>query len=418
MDIQNGIASQFLNEAQIEFLNEHFNGKYPGVDAKITVNLNRSNYEDENDFDYVMRYVLTYKHPISPEKETWFAIEQSSEDIDVTKGIESVLAKHRLQTTECAHDFTRPTDAFGQTYPDGRSLCNKCELKLKKHLDPIPNKQVIKMAMSSDGVVAQFDWGDTYVQGGDDGLVLAGKRSYTTAFVEAFPKIHGMGTFIRGEGTNVQEAERQCWDIYQRMLSCDGHEWDRNVGGTYREDGYAQCKNCRMCTSDALEPLTLCSVCEKPTTKSFGDGYLCHKHYFETPEELRVAEHLEMMKDGTLSESQEAKYAFDYKFVSRAQALLFNALGEDEYMANKSQLRQIIVFMKHNFYVLVLGISPLRSRENYSEEECRLMDVCHQLMISELPLIISHIKGKKGDKSTPKLTYRNLIPKEYWDKDE
>ena len=124
------------------------------------------------------------------------------------------------------------------------------------------------MSSHSKGVVSQFDWGKTYIQGGDSGIVFSKKGSYRTAFMEAFPKIHGMGTFIRGEGDGIQAAEQQCWEIYQRMLNCKGHEWDRHVHGALREDGYAQCKHCKMCTSDALEPLTTCSVCDKPTKKT------------------------------------------------------------------------------------------------------------------------------------------------------
>ena len=413
MDIQNGITTEFLDETQINFLNEHFNKKFPDVDAKITVNLNRKDYEDETNLECVMRYVLTYNHPISPEDETWFFIEQDGDEMDVFSGIESVINKYIIQTKTCDHEFDRPKDEYGSTYPDGRSVCTKCELALKNHLPRIPNKHVIKMSSHSKGVVSQFDWGKTYIQGGDSGIVFSKKGSYRTAFMEAFPKIHGMGTFIRGEGDGIQAAEQQCWEIYQRMLNCKGHEWDRHVHGALREDGYAQCKHCKMCTSDALEPLTTCSVSDKPTKKTFGDGHICHTHYFELPEEDRIREYIKMMQDSSFS-TNVAKETFDYKFVSRAQKRLFHELGEDEYLEHKRRLRQIIVFIKHNFYALVLGSSPLRRRESFTEEENRLMDECHDRIIEHIGLILDHIKSD----GPSRLTCKHFIAKEYWPSEE
>lgn len=56
-----------------------------------------------------------------------------------------------------------------------------------------------------------------YVQGGGHGLVLVrGGGNYYTAFVEAFPE----GTFLRGQGATITDAETACWAKYQRMLQC------------------------------------------------------------------------------------------------------------------------------------------------------------------------------------------------------
>jgi hypothetical protein len=219
MQIKNGIVSNLFDDAQIEDINSHFNGKYPGIDAEISVNLNRKNYDDESCQELVLRYVFRYKHPLSPKEKTWFFLEQEDGHHDVYKGIESTLEKHSVQTKTCNHYFIRPKDEFGSEYPDGRGRCVKCELELKDILEPIPNISIIKMSMSSNGVVAKFDWGKTFVQGGDSGIVFSRRKSYTTAFVEAFPKINGMGTFIRGEGEDVKSAEDACWEKYQRMLN-------------------------------------------------------------------------------------------------------------------------------------------------------------------------------------------------------
>lgn len=268
------------------------------------------------------------------------------------------------------------------------------------------------MSMSSQGVVAAFDWGKTFVQGGETGVVFSHKRNYTTAFVEAFPKIEGMGTFIRGEGDDVKNAEKQCWEKYQRMIECKPHDWSRNVHGTLRDDGYAQCTKCKMSTSDALSPITTCKVCDKPTNKTSGDGHICYTHYFENDEDENLKNYLDMMRDnsGNLT-FNEAKETFDYLFIFRAQKLLFNAIGEKEYLDLKSNLRQIIAFAKHNFYVSVLNHHPLKNKEVYTDAEYSLADACHKLMISHLDLILNHIKGD-GDTT---LTNKHFIPEEYWD---
>lgn len=58
-----------------------------------------------------------------------------------------------------------------------------------------------------------------YVQWGDSGIVFTGGKgisedinilsSYVTAFFEAFPR--DPDTFIRGEGTTIEEAERKAF---------------------------------------------------------------------------------------------------------------------------------------------------------------------------------------------------------------
>ena len=45
--------------------------------------------------------------------------------------------------------------------------------------------------------------------------MLGRSGSYRTAFVEAFP-----GTFLRGEGETIAEAEDACWAQYERLAAC------------------------------------------------------------------------------------------------------------------------------------------------------------------------------------------------------
>lgn len=61
-----------------------------------------------------------------------------------------------------------------------------------------------------------------------------------TPFFEAFPT----GTFIRGEGASIAEAEQQAFDRYQRDLACD-HLWGRNrPGHSAYTNGAGWCRKC------------------------------------------------------------------------------------------------------------------------------------------------------------------------------
>jgi hypothetical protein len=98
-----------------------------------------------------------------------------------------------------------------------------------------------------DGVYGSpHDYGTIRIQGGDTGLVLPrdGSPGYTTAFVECFPP----GSFLRGQGTTVAEADDACWAKLQAFLGCPGHIWEpRN----YR-NGSGICTVCGQYGHDVL----------------------------------------------------------------------------------------------------------------------------------------------------------------------
>lgn len=75
---------------------------------------------------------------------------------------------------------------------------------------------------------------------------------YTTCFFEAFPA----DTFLRGEGTTIEEAEAKCWAKYQKVTQCKAHEPERRN----RRDGYGFCKHCGM-GKMYFEPLETCIIC-------------------------------------------------------------------------------------------------------------------------------------------------------------
>lgn len=122
------------------------------------------------------------------------------------------------------------------------------------------------------------DYADIFVQGGTSGLVLVpGGTNYMTAFVECSPP----GSFIRGEGKTLAEADDDCWARLQRYLGCTDHEWEargyRNGGGF--------CKKCRQFGSKVFTPKQLglrCTTCQAPTFHTVGGKHStesrCEEH--------------------------------------------------------------------------------------------------------------------------------------------
>jgi len=106
-----------------------------------------------------------------------------------------------------------------------------------------------------------LDWSEeVYLQWGGSGLVLEKNSSRVTAFVEAFPT-DGSSGFIRGEGSNLEEAEAQAFEMWRRQKGCfeaGGHAWGRV---RKRERGVVPYTNggcfCRRCGSfsTAMPPI-------------------------------------------------------------------------------------------------------------------------------------------------------------------
>ena len=113
------------------------------------------------------------------------------------------------------------------------------------------------------------------MQGGGAGVVFVkGGDAYRTAFVEAFPG----STFIRGEGSTIQEAEDACWAKYEQRMACPGHDWEPR---DYK-NGAGFCIHCGTFGSKVFTPEQLglfCKTCGVPTYWSRdGDDFFCPEH--------------------------------------------------------------------------------------------------------------------------------------------
>lgn len=105
------------------------------------------------------------------------------------------------------------------------------------------------------------DYGTIRVQGGATGVVIVRDGpGYTTAFVECFPE----GSFLRGQGATVEEADEACWVKLQAYLGCPGHVWEPRQ---YR-NGSGICTVCGQYGHEVLAPEQLglfCTECGVPT---------------------------------------------------------------------------------------------------------------------------------------------------------
>ena len=152
----------------------------------------------------------------------------------------------------------------------------------------------IETLMGNPGYPCKHEWPeDCSVQCGDQGLVFAHPKSYYTAFFvfEAFPR--NPDTFIRGEGETIEAAEEDCWQKYQKTLSCPGHEFEDRG----RKDGAGWCKHCRLFSSKAfVKLLHPCCVCGELThhiqdTKGL---WYCFGHGGRIPDENLTPDQLAM----------------------------------------------------------------------------------------------------------------------------
>lgn len=402
MKIKNGISTD-LHSLEIAALNSYFNGIYPDTDAEFAININKKdNSDNENLDEKILRIVCEYKHPLAPTEKIWFAQNFDSNHATLELAIETTILHHQEQL-RCNHQFERPKDAFGKVFPDGRCSCNRCHLQLPNHLPVIKGSQVVRSSLSP-AFVSQYDWGDNcQLQCGDKGLVINTQRksSYCTAFVEAFPKVHGFGTFIRGEGANVLEAETKCWEKYQHYLACSQHEWTRTVHGVERTDGYARCLNCGL-SARALKPSTTCHICQRPTTKENDGKHICYTHYYEIEEEARVTSHILQLtqeeQEGGLffSKHPSAQVRFEYLFKHRLLAHILKTLGEDTFEKKKSYIDHTVFILMHNFYVIEMGIPPHRHVEQFSDEDYEKMQIVQDRIISSIATVLDLINQEGG----------------------
>lgn len=280
--------------------------------------------------------------------------------------VKSLMDKKRL-INNCEHSVVRPTDKFGSQLNDGTGVCSVCDLRMKDALEPL----LTGYPPLKDGTyVSQNPWGDdVFVQGDDSGLVIsdkAGDNGYFTAFFEAFPKVLGVGVFIRGEGKDLSLAEKDAWEKYQKALECKEHDFSRTVNGTRRTDGYAICTKCKV-FGMFLVPETKCIICEKPTSNTFAEKVLCYKHQYELSDKnvvemvLTQASREMVSRDAEFRKNNEFTRVFKEIFVTRLMRASAALIGDDELEKNH---KYISVLVRQTYNAMISNLFGLRTGQN------------------------------------------------------
>lgn len=115
-----------------------------------------------------------------------------------------------------------------------------------------------------------------------------------TAFVEVFTD----GTFIRGEGASVADAEDDAWAQFQRFIACPGHEYEAR----HYRNGAGICARCGRFQSNVFTPEQLgcyCRVCGIPSYYyQDDDTFYCESHSPDLEDEWLLDEQTDAHEPG------------------------------------------------------------------------------------------------------------------------
>lgn len=334
------ILSLSPNETlDLEKVTESVNSQFHSINCKLTVHYNQT--------DDSYRLCIAYNHPVLP-KEKSFTTLDTSKTMSLYVAIHQILSDHLTQLL-CQHEYERPTDRFGVVMEDGRGVCKKCSFKHPEAL-PAGDNKVISMSSlgeESGDVSSQFPWpASCYLQGGDKGIVLRKKNSYRTSFCEGFLSIHGIKTFIRGEGVDIREAEKDCFGKYQKMNTCRNHEFSREVRGSTRRDGYAICIHCGL-SGSVLPPLDRCIECDTPTNEKIGSTPYCTTHWLAQGFDKILKERIEGNKScSILGRISDDEAAFDLYVEMELKSFWLQELGQEKLDDLWSRLTTTKVYFK------------------------------------------------------------------------
>jgi hypothetical protein len=153
-------------------------------------------------------------------------------------------------------------------------------------------------------------------------------------------------------------------------MSCEKHDFSREVRGKYRTDGYGVCIHCGMSSSSALPPETVCYITGVPTKHKFKDQYICWTEYFKIPFD-------EILKDALESNSNE-KYSFmkeddinhlifkEYNMFHLEKAIFMYLINDKQLTEREFDVRNnhyVIFHFEHLFEKIFLGYNPFGQKK-------------------------------------------------------
>lgn len=142
------------------------------------------------------------------------------------------------------------------------------------HIPGTPEHRLSTLLRPSPEFTPGCAWPDDCTVQWGHGIVPA------VPFFEAFPP----GTFIRGEGETIAEAEEKAFAKYLRDLACD-HVWGRQrPGGSLYTNGAGWCRKCGGFRGKMFPPLKPSGWWRKPLARWEYD----HLISMETDHELNA----------------------------------------------------------------------------------------------------------------------------------
>jgi len=132
------------------------------------------------------------------------------------------------------------------------------------HISGTPENRLSSMLHSNPDYAPSCAWPDDCTVQWGHGLIPA------VPFFEAFPA----GTFIRGEGASIAEAEQKAFEQYQRDIACD-HIWGRRrPGGQTYTNGAGWCRKCGGFRSGRFREIVEFGRWRKPISRCERDHLL------------------------------------------------------------------------------------------------------------------------------------------------
>jgi hypothetical protein len=127
------------------------------------------------------------------------------------------------------------------------------------------------MLITNTTVEAQRPWpDDVYIQGG------GGNRR------PVFVEVSTPGSFIRGEGVTMHDAEQDAWAKYQRVLTCAGGGDHGPYEARHYENGCGFCAKCGVWFSDVLPKSARWQAQEAGTSNvlaAYGDAIISDRRW-------------------------------------------------------------------------------------------------------------------------------------------
>lgn len=191
----------------------------------------------------------------------------------------------------------------------------------------------------------QKEWADdVYLQCGSKGVVLKKEGGYTTAFFEIFVS----GTYLRGEGKTIEDAETNVYEKYRPMLECKDHHFEQ-VG---HQDRDGVCSHCGFIKKECFKPSHECSVCHKPHVMlKIDNDHFCIHHFIEKSKSIDFSI--------TSERIQKIKQDLFEKIIQKAESKEFNII---ELCSGNNKIKKI-EDIKDDHFEIEFKVDSIKEQE-------------------------------------------------------